>query len=385
MTYLLITSDSHLRTRINKLLPHACRTIGNVDDAIAAMEKAPKNEHMVVIIDEKLKKGTQMELLHALAARKTAGSIIQLFSPEEHHQEQNPALLGSVVLLAKPFCDSEFRTAMRMAESDGRLRIHESDIAQEAQPAYHTNLIGSSFRMQEVREKIRIVSAENCPVHIYGETGTGKELAVRMIHELSVPNGPFVAENCSLLEGPLAETTLFGHEKGAYTGADKDRDGLVSRANGGILFLDEVETLPLSTQAKMLRLLESGEYSPLGSSETKRSSFRLLTASNESLEAMEQENRVRKDFRFRLSGYPIFMPPLREHPEDIPELIACFQHRMHDARPFTDESLRLLLQFDWPGNVRQLFSVINRGRIRCGRTASEIALRESDFLLGSET
>lgn len=198
-------------------------------------------------------------------------------------------------------------------------------------------------------------------------------------------NGPFVAENCSLLEGPLAETTLFGHEKGAYTGADKDRDGLVSRANGGILFLDEVETLPLSTQAKMLRLLESGEYSPLGSSETKRSSFRLLTASNESLEAMEQENRVRKDFRFRLSGYPIFMPPLREHPEDIPELIACFQHRMHDARPFTDESLRLLLQFDWPGNVRQLFSVINRGRIRCGRTASEIALRESDFLLGSET
>jgi formate hydrogenlyase transcriptional activator len=279
------------------------------------------------------------------------------------------------------------------------------------------NIIGNSPRLREVIEDIRIVAPADSSVLIHGETGTGKELIAHAIHDLSPRKSyPFIKVNCSAIPTGLLESELFGHERGAFTGAIAQKIGRFELANKGTLFLDEIGDIPLELQPKLLRVLQEQEFERLGSTCTQRVNVRVLAATNADLTAMVAEKRFRSDLYYRLNVFPIAVPSLRERPEDVPLLVRYFV-RMHARRmgkhleSIPKEVMDALVRYSWPGNVRELQNLVERsvlispvsllrvplaeisdtavnaagGRNKLEQTERELvlkALRESDWVVG---
>src|ERR1700683_4873367 len=218
-------------------------------------------------------------------------------------------------------------------------------------------LVGQSPRTRQVLHLIQKLGKCRWPALLLGETGTGKEVVARAIHSVS-PQGPFVTIDCSSLVGPLMESELFGHVKGAYTGAATAKTGLIEAANGGTAFFDEIGELPLDLQAKLLRVLQEKEFRPLGSVSTRRSDFRIIAASNRDLAKEVEKGTFRRDLYFRLNVINLRLAPLRERREDIPALINHFLSRVGGNYSVTAEAMEILLTYDWPGNVRELENCI---------------------------
>lgn len=232
---------------------------------------------------------------------------------------------------------------------------------------YHTcPLVGESKAIALVKKQLQLYAKQHCSVHLFGETGTGKELAANHLHQLQYPHRKIIAANCSLLSGPLGNSMFFGHVKGAYTDGKTDMPGLVQEADQSTLFLDEVENLSLDFQAHLLRLLESGCYRCYGDTKLKRSSFRLVTASNEKLNTLVERCAMRKDFYYRITDAQLTLPPLRDHREDIPLLCSHFLAIHAPQKHIEAAAFGLLETYRWPGNVRQLFSTLKRGVIKSG-------------------
>ncbi|MGE0761439.1 MAG: sigma-54 interaction domain-containing protein, partial [Pirellulaceae bacterium] len=232
-------------------------------------------------------------------------------------------------------------------------------------------LVGSSRMMEQVRELIGRVAATNSTVLIRGETGCGKELVARAVHDQSTrAEMPFVAINCGALPETLIESELFGHRKGAFTGADEHRIGLFEVAHGGTLFLDEIGELPKAMQAKLLRVLESGEIRRVGDNESFSVDVRLVCATHRDLEQMADSGEFREDLMYRINPFEISVPPLRQRRNDIPELarhLYCrFRPLAHpNEDPFAPETVEVLKAHSWPGNVRELSNVIEHATIVC--------------------
>jgi transcriptional regulator with PAS, ATPase and Fis domain len=227
-------------------------------------------------------------------------------------------------------------------------------------------LCGSSSSMQEVYRLIERVAANDCTVLVRGESGTGKELVANAIHGLSArASGPFVVQNCSAFNDNLLESELFGHVRGAFTGAVSDKKGLFEIADGGTLFLDEVAEMSSALQAKLLRVLQDGSYWPVGATTPKRGDVRIVAATHRDLEAMVREGRFREDLYYRLNVITIALPPLRDRRGDIPGLAAHLLARHGDAKLASD-ALRILCDYDWPGNVRELANELERMTVLAG-------------------
>jgi DNA-binding NtrC family response regulator len=243
-------------------------------------------------------------------------------------------------------------------------------------------LVGSSEAMHEVARLVEMVAPRATPVLIEGETGTGKEVVARALHRLSRRAAkPFVVLNCAAIPESLLEAELFGHARGAFTGAVQSRMGRIESANGGTLLLDEIGEMPLGMQAKMLRFIESGELQKVGENEVVRVDVRLIAATHQPLEQRSAEGTFRLDLYHRLVVFPIEVPALRERMEDIPELAEHFLERMGRDDPrkrLTREALDRLQQHLWPGNVRELMHVLERGAILAG-TQPEIGAAEIRF------
>jgi DNA-binding NtrC family response regulator len=197
------------------------------------------------------------------------------------------------------------------------------------------------------------------PALILGETGTGKEVVARSIHAAN-PKGNFVTIDCSAFVGPLMESELFGHRRGAFTGADRDKIGLIEAADGGTAFFDEIGEMPLDLQAKLLRVLQEKEFRPLGSTVTKRSDFRIIAATNRDLAKEVEKGTFRQDLYYRLNVVTLRLPPLRDRREDIPALLQHFLRKYGSNHSFTQEALDSALAYDWPGNVRELENSIQQ-------------------------
>jgi formate hydrogenlyase transcriptional activator len=218
---------------------------------------------------------------------------------------------------------------------------------------------------------VKLVARTGCSVLIQGESGTGKELIAEAIHRESLRNrGPFIKVNCAAMPGPLLESELFGHERGAYTGAFTQTTGRFQLAHQGTLFLDEIGDLPLELQPKLLRVLQEQEFERLGSSRTIRVDVRVIAATNQNLAQMVDEHRFRADLFYRLNVFPITLPPLRERRGDIPLLVQHFTGRLaqrmnKEIRHIPSEAMELLKHYDWPGNVRELQNVLERAVILC--------------------
>jgi formate hydrogenlyase transcriptional activator len=234
-----------------------------------------------------------------------------------------------------------------------------------------TELIGSSFGLRRVRSMVQMVAPTDSAVLIQGETGTGKELIARSVHEESRRrSGPFVKVNCAAMPAGLIESELFGHERGAFTGALTQTTGRFQLADRGTLFLDEIGDLPLELQPKLLRVLQEQEFERLGGTRTIRVDVRVVAATNQDLEQMVLDRRFRADLFYRLNVFPIALPPLRERTEDIPPLVrhfvSKFARRMNKGFSYIpDEVIERLRLHDWPGNIRELQNYIERTMIMC--------------------
>ncbi|MGK5052336.1 sigma-54 interaction domain-containing protein [Janthinobacterium sp. RB2P8] len=228
-------------------------------------------------------------------------------------------------------------------------------------------LVGRSAAFNRVLAALQRVAPSLLPVLLLGESGTGKELFARAVHENSArAAGPFVVVDCSGLTETLFESELFGHEKGAFTGATSRKPGLVDTAQGGTLFLDEIGDVPLAMQVKLLRLIESGTYRRVGSVETQHANFRLVAATHKSLEKMMARGEFRQDLYYRISAFPIVLPPLRERPDDIALLVHSFLRRVGAGKrklTVDDAAMAQLQQRPWPGNIRELRNVLERASL----------------------
>jgi two-component system NtrC family response regulator len=231
-------------------------------------------------------------------------------------------------------------------------------------------IVGRCARIVEIRQLVALAVRSDVNVLVVGETGAGKELVARALHRLSrTGKGPFVAHNCATTPPELFDAEFFGHSRGAFTGAHRERLGLLREANGGTLFLDELECLSVANQAKLLRVLDDGEFRPVGEGRSASVSVRFVAATNRTPEFLLSSGELREDLYYRLRGFEIRVPPLRERLDDIPLLASHFLER--SGKRLTIESVRTLQAFSWPGNVRQLRSVLECAVVRAQTTSIE--------------
>lgn len=235
------------------------------------------------------------------------------------------------------------------------------------------DMVGESAAIRVLAENVRLVAPHTASVLILGETGTGKELVAKAVHRLSARAGkPFAVLNCAAIPEHLLEAELFGHTRGAFTGAVTSRMGRIEAAHGGTLFLDEIGEMPVALQAKMLRFLENGEIQKVGDNESIRVDVRIVAATHQPLESQAMERRFRLDLYHRLAVFPVDIPPLRDRREDIPMLVEYMLRKFGETMPrksMGGEALQLLLTYAWPGNVRELGHMVHRAVILCGDEA----------------
>jgi len=283
---------------------------------------------------------------------------------------------GATNFITKPFVDEDLLNAIRQC-----LR---SDLEDQVEPDESVgNMVGESSRFHRLVNAIQVVAPTDATVLIQGETGTGKELVARAIHDRSSRSkGPFIKVNCAAIPAALLESELFGHEKGAYTGAFAQKLGRFEMAHRGTLFLDEIGEMPLELQPKLLRALQEQEFERLGGTRTIHVDARVIAATNRDLKAMVNENRFRTDLYYRLDVFPLVVPPLRDRREDIPLLIRYFvqKHAERMGRKIEripPEALQALTAYDWPGNIRELQNIIERSLILTTGPELRVAMPES--------
>lgn len=274
---------------------------------------------------------------------------------------------GAFDYLSWPSDNDQVLRSVRQALEHQAIVADDPGIRRSLRRREEVNIFaGSSAAMRQIQDVIERVASSDVTVLIEGESGTGKEIAARALHEKSPrKDGPFVAVNCAALPDSLIESELFGHVRGAFTGASADKPGRFELARGGTLFLDEIGDLSLLGQADLLRVLEDGVFRPIGSRTVMRSNVRIVAASNKDLEKLCAEGKFRDDLFYRLNVITLTLPPLRERAEDIPMLVDKFaahfgaKHR-HRVKTFSPECARLLISLPWPGNVRQLRNLVER-------------------------
>jgi len=297
---------------------------------------------------------------------------------------------GAFDYIPKPFTPDELLKVVREAAIK---RTQCLERIYQCKPAPHKfgldNIIGNSKKMFEVYEKIEKVASTDTTVLISGESGTGKELVARAVHNHSLRrNKQFIPVDCSTLAQSLLESELFGHMKGSFTGAIGDKRGLFEIANEGTIFLDEIANIDMDVQSKLLRVLEEREYKPVGSTKPQKVDIRLIAATNRDLRIMIEKGKFREDLYYRLNVFPVNMPPLREHREDIPILAYHFLRQINQIlnkriKGFSKEAVEVLVQYNWPGNVRELKNTVERAAIMTeGKLLSTEHL--SDFLGGEK-
>ncbi|MBZ0254389.1 MAG: sigma-54 dependent transcriptional regulator [Candidatus Methylomirabilis sp.] len=322
----------------------------------------------VVLLDLGLPGMSGMEVVRALRGRDPQAHIILMTGYGTVETALQAMDWGVTDYLQKPLKLEHVDLLIQRQIEVRRLREENVRLREELQGRFsETGLVGDATPMREVVDMIRRVAPTDATALIYGESGVGKELAARALHSLSRrKDGPFLSINCSALSETLLESELFGYEKGAFTGAESKREGLLAACDGGTLFLDEIGDMPPALQAKMLRAVQEGEFIPVGGRRAQRVDIRFVAATHKNLAEEVKGGRFRQDLYFRLNIVSLEMPPLRKRRSDIPLLANLFLERyvkrmQKDVDGFAAEAMDLLIRYDWPGNVRELENVIERG------------------------
>jgi two-component system NtrC family response regulator len=321
----------------------------------------------IVLLDIRLPDMDGMEILAAVRQKKPETQVIVMTGYSTVQNAVEAMKGGAFDYLAKPFTEDELVLAVKKAVEDKRLRDENTLLRKQLFERFDfNNIVGEDPAILDIFERIRRVAATDSTVLITGESGTGKELFAGAIHlQSSRSANRYVTLDCSTLSPSLLESELFGYVKGAFTDAVHDKKGIFSVANHGTLFLDELSNLNLEIQSKLLRVMEAGEYKPVGDSRTLKTDVRIIAATNRDLSNLVAEGAFREDLFYRLNVFPIRIPPLRERKEDIPRLAYHFlrlfcKETGKRIEGFTDDALALLMNHPWPGNVRQLKNTVER-------------------------
>ncbi len=350
---------------------HAVSIASNPDEAQARVE----NEQFDVVITDLYMgndRNAGLKLLIWMKENSPSTPVIMMTAHGSVDSAVEAMQRGADDYLQKPFKNDEIKLRVENAIRQRNLmRENEALRKEQKRHAKLDNMIGKSAKFLEVLDMVRRVASLPSTVAIHGESGAGKELIARALHNLSPRvDKPFVAINCGGIPETLLESELFGYKKGAFTGANEDKEGLFAVANGGTLFLDEIGEMPLQLQVKLLRVLDNNTVTPVGGTQAIKVDVRIISATNRDLEAMSEEGGFRSDLYYRLNVIPITMPPLRERADDIPLLARHFakSHAENMGRkpleisPEAESSLR---SYSWPGNVRELGNVMERAVALC--------------------
>ncbi|MBI5529754.1 MAG: sigma-54-dependent Fis family transcriptional regulator [Deltaproteobacteria bacterium] len=313
-----------------------------------------------------------LDLLDQIQRESPSTTVVMMTAYGTHDIAIEAMKRGAYDYVSKPFKPEEMLLTLRKAEEREQLKRENQRLREcLGRETGLGAMVGKSRPIQAVFDLIRKIAPLRSTVLVTGESGTGKELVARALHELSTrANGPFVAINCAAIPENLLESELFGYARGAFTDAVRNKRGLIEEAGGGTLFLDEIGEMPQPLQVKMLRVLEEGEVRRVGDTKPVPVDARIIAASAKELESEARAGQFREDLFFRLSVFPIRVPPLRERREDIPHLVAAFISRMAPAagrpgRTVSAAAMKLLIEHDWPGNVRELENAIERAVVLC--------------------
>lgn len=361
---LIVEDETIIRSALRRLLErnhYSVDDAGSVDEATAQFNL---NDYNLIISDLRLPGAPGTDLINLAKSVP----VVIMTSYASMRSAVEAMKLGAVDYIAKPFDHDE------IIETIGnilKMRGTQDQPAEENQPTARpaNEMVGHCKPMQELFKRISKVAGTDATVLIQGESGTGKELAARAIHQQSArADAPMVSVNCASIPETLIESELFGHEKGAFTGADATRNGLIEAANGGTLFLDEIGELPLEAQARLLRFLQESEIRRVGSVKSINVDVRLIAATHRNLKALAKSGEFREDLYYRLYVMELQMPPLRQRGEDIIEIARQFLQRSceklgSEMLEFSDDACQTMLRYNWPGNVRELQNAIERAVI----------------------
>ncbi len=374
---LVVDDEEASRKGLRALLTREGYRVEEAANGAEALEKARAFRPAVVIADLVMPKMSGLELLTALQDDLPFAAIILLTGQGTIETAVQAMKAGAYDYLTKPVDLTRLALVLGKALERAGIAREVALLRRQLGTAEGPALLGRSAAMKEVLRQVELAAASTAPVLVLGESGTGKELVARTLHTLSPrAQGPFVGVNCAAIPETLLESEIFGHEKGAFTGAGERRLGCFEMADGGTLLLDEVAEMHAAVQAKFLRVLEEGAFRRVGGKVEIRVDVRVVAATNKEPATAIRDGALREDLFYRLNVFPIALPPLRDHPEDIPLLAEAFLQdsaakNARGVKAIAPETLRLLQQYPWPGNVRELRNAIERAVILCRGEAIE--------------
>ena len=362
-----VDDDQDVLHLLSVLLKREGHSFTGYPDGNAFEAALPGLDADAVLLDVNLPGRSGMELLSMTRAQFPEMPVVMLTGDAGVSSVVEAMRLGAYDYLAKPIDPVPLAKALRNALERSRLARRVAELEKTAGEEGFMGLVGLAPPMQRVYDALDRISDSEVTVLVRGESGTGKELVARAIHHMSPRSSEvFEAVNCGALPESLQESELFGHERGAFTGANTTRRGRFELADGGTLFLDELGDLTASAQASLLRVLQEGRYRRLGASRDQDSDFRLVAATHHDLEARIGDGRFRRDLFYRIAVFEVTLPPLRDHPEDIPLLIRAFSRSAEsDGVEVDPDAMDALMAHEWPGNVRELENAIRRALVTC--------------------
>lgn len=367
---LVVDDEAGMLESLQLLLEHWGYEVLMASDGIEGQKIVESQDPDIVISDIVMPGTSGLELLRLLKSGNPSRPVILITAQGSVDMAVEAMKQGAQDFVTKPLDHPKLKATLEAAEKEIQLRRESRKLSSKLEKGSgFGDFIGTSRRMKEVYELLQSLAGTDAIALITGESGTGKELAARTVHELSSRStGPFIAINASAIPETLIESELFGHEKGAFTGAAGVRPGCFELANRGTLMLDEIAEMPMSLQPKLLRVLEDGKVRRLGGRQEMSFDVRVLAATNQDPKKAVEDGRLREDLYYRLNVFTVTIPPLRERKEDLPLLVQHFIgefNRKHNTRiqALRDGVMEMLKAYDWPGNVRELKNIIERAVI----------------------
>lgn len=358
---LIVDDEASQRGILSKILQAEGHKVFDAADVTQALREIEEKEPDVVLTDLKMKGRGGLVLVDEVSRRPFPPEMVVITAFGSIETAVKAMRLGAYDYLTKPLERVELVLVVERAAEKRDLRLKGQRLKQELFRQVSSGLVVKSLAMRHVLDIVSKVAASDSTVLIRGESGTGKERIARLIHHQSARGDrPMQSINCAAFPETLLESELFGYEKGAFTGAQGRKIGIIEAASSGSLFLDEVADMSLSTQAKLLRVLQEKEIRRIGSTATVAVDVRIIAATNKNLEEEIGKRTFREDLFYRLNIIPIFIPPLRERREDIPALVEHFISQSNRMKSVDPEAMRLICKYDWPGNVRELEAVMER-------------------------
>jgi len=373
---LVIDDDANTLASLARAFRLAGHEATVCDNAARALDLVKAQRFDLILSDVVMPGRDGLALLADLKAAGVATPVVMISGQANIEMAVKATHLGAVDFLEKPLSTEKLMVTVENALRLVRLEQENRDLRRRV--GRH-ELVWSSPTMEKVMAQVERVAPSETRVCILGETGTGKELVARTLHEKSARGaGPFVTLNCAAVPSELIESEIFGHEKGSFTGAAGRHIGKFEQAEGGTLFLDEIGDMPLSMQAKLLRVLEEGEIERVGGDRPVSVDVRVVVATHRNLEELVRQNAFRQDLFHRIYVYPLVLPPLRERPEDVPVLAAHFARQVAEqngwrVKEFSPDAVQALQLYSWPGNVRELRNVVERLLLLSGDSAVDVA------------